>query len=114
MTATVTFLLVALGSSPADAPRNGAAPAPTQAAQLVSGRVVQAKGLGKPAPGRPKAQARLMARRAAEVTAVRNLGNKLAVPRGGSVRSFRYVSYVHRADGSVEVVVEYQPIIGRK
>lgn len=68
-------------------------------------QTVTAVGLGFPSPGRPAPQARLMARRAAEVGAVRNLYRKID-PTGRTQRvPFRYVSVVHRPDGGVEVTV---------
>ena len=66
--------------------------------------VVQAKGIGLPPPGKSGVQARLMAQRAAEVNAVRNLTRMLGGP--ATRPSFRYVSRTSRPDGSVEVVVE--------
>jgi hypothetical protein len=52
------------------------------------------------------AQARLMARRAAEVVAVRNLASKLGLPSGARVPSFRYVEARELKGGAVEVTVE--------
>lgn len=52
------------------------------------------------------AQARLMARRAAEVTAVRNLAAKIGLPPRAQLSSFRYVSFRNLAGGAVEVTVE--------
>ncbi len=68
---------------------------------------VRARGIGHPPPQRQGAQARLMARRAAEVRAVRNLGRKLGLPSRAHIRGFRYVHTEYRADGSVVVVVEF-------
>jgi len=48
-----------------------------------------------------------MAKRAAEVRAVRNLAGKLGRPQTTTIRGFRYVSTTYRADGSARVVVEY-------
>jgi hypothetical protein len=48
-----------------------------------------------------------MARRAAEVVAVRNLATRLGCGRRARIRGFRYAATTYRADGSVEVVVEY-------
>ncbi|MGD2111089.1 MAG: hypothetical protein PVI86_17060 [Phycisphaerae bacterium] len=67
---------------------------------------VRAPGVGVPPPRLRGAQARLMARRAAEVRAVRNLAVKLGDRRRTTLRGFRYVSTTYRRDGSVRVVVE--------
>ncbi len=72
-------------------------------------RVIRAMGLGHPPPWMSGGQARLMARRAAEVRAVRNLAVKLGFGRRARVRGFRYAATIYRPDGSVEVVVE-QPV----
>lgn len=72
-------------------------------------RVIRAMGLGHPPPRMSGGQARLMARRAAEVRAVRNLAVKLGFGRRARVRGFRYATTIYRPDGSVEVVVE-QPV----
>ena len=72
-------------------------------------RVIRAMGLGHPPPQMSGGQARLMARRAAEVRAVRNLAVKLGFGRRARVRGFRYTATRYRPDGSVEVVVE-QPV----
>ena len=80
--------------------------------------VVQATGIGKPPAGRAPAQAYLMARRAAEVVAVRNLAAQLAGANDGpsasargvrlqaTLRGFRYVAVRTLSDGRVEVTVE--------
>jgi len=52
------------------------------------------------------AQARLMARRAAEVSAVRNLGKKLGLDSTSRVRQFTYESIRYLANGQVEVTVK--------
>ncbi len=71
--------------------------------------VVRAKGFGRPPAHLSGARARLMARRAAEVTAVRNLAAKLRLPPGSRIQGFRYLPPTYRPDGWVEVVVEYRP-----
>jgi len=68
--------------------------------------LVRAVGTGFP-PSRVKgAQARLLARRAAEVSALRNLATKLELRRHGRLPPFRYVSTKHLPNGSIEVTVE--------
>lgn len=94
----------------AGAPAAIVQPAPTTARQ--HGPVAlppRAVGIGRPTPGRPPAQARLMARRAGEVAAVRNLAAGLRLPPRERVQGFVYVRYVERPDGSVEVLVEHRP-----
>ena len=87
--------------------------------------VIRATGIGKPPRGKSPVVARLMARRAAEVVAVRNLARKLhSQPRPGSrsytthratrIAGFRYLQPVYRPDGSVEVTVEMsRPVLRR-
>lgn len=70
-------------------------------------QLIHATGVGYPPPRMQGARARLMARRAAEVVAVRNLAIKLGHRGRARIRGFRYVSSTYRADGSVEVLVEY-------
>jgi len=67
---------------------------------------VTARGMGFPPRHMRGAQAKLMARRAAEVVAVRNLAAQLGLPAGARVRSFRYVSAQELPGGAVEVTVE--------
>ena len=68
--------------------------------------IVSATGVGYPPRHMRGAQARLMARRAAEVTAARNLAAKLNLPSGARMGSFRYVSARNVSGGAVEVTVE--------
>ena len=67
---------------------------------------VRAVGVGRPPPRMQGAQARLMARRAAEVAALRNLAAKLGLGPRAHLPAFRYVGTKHLPDGSVEVTVE--------
>ena len=70
--------------------------------------VIRVSGVGYP-PARMEApRGRLMARRAAEVRAVRKLATRLGLGRRATLRGFRYVSEDERPDGSVEVWVEYR------
>jgi len=79
------------------------------------GAMVEAEGVGRPPAGKTGAQATLMARRAAEVVAVRNLGLKEAgvdtnirtgrIRWSGVVRGYQVVSESSRPDGSAVVVV---------
>lgn len=69
--------------------------------------VIRAMGLGHPTLRMSGGQARLMARRAAEVRAVRNLAVKLGSGRRARICGFRYAATRYRPDGSVHVVVEY-------
>lgn len=70
-------------------------------------RVIQATGIGHPPPWLKGARARLMARRAAEVLAVRNLSRKLGCRRRTTLSGFRYVSTDYLPNGAVRVTVEY-------
>ncbi|MBI1826765.1 MAG: hypothetical protein HY287_12440 [Planctomycetes bacterium] len=67
---------------------------------------VQASGIGYPPRGLHGPQARLMAERAAQVLAVRNLSNRLGGGSTAYLPGFRVVSRSVRANGAVEVVVE--------
>jgi hypothetical protein len=80
-----------------------------------SGGSLEAEGIGKPPAGKSGAQARLMARRAAEVIAVRNLGRAQAgvdterrsgrIRWSGVVRGYRIKSEQARPDGTHKIVV---------
>jgi len=88
-----------------------AASAPAAHNQPQTRRVVRATGIGKQPRGKSPVVARLMAERAARVTALRNLARK-AKPqqsRTGSVtiRNFRVVRKVHRPDTTVHTTVEW-------
>ena len=76
------------------------------AAPIEAPPVLRAAGIGKPPPRLSGAQARLMARRAAEVRAVRNLARKLGHGGRATVRGFQYRGTEYFSDGSVKVVVE--------
>lgn len=70
--------------------------------------VVMVSGVGR-APARVAGpQAKLMARRAAEVVAVRNLAKELHLSSPATLSGFRYGSAAHHADGSVTVTVEWR------
>jgi len=97
------FLMVCLTQG--GSPGRGPLPTPTAA--------VQAVGIGYPPPRLPGVRGRLMAQRAAEVVAVRNLAVKLGVGSQGRLPSFRYVSTKHLLNGSVEVTVETTVPVGR-
>lgn len=71
-------------------------------------RVIVVSGEGR-APARMRGpQARLMARRAAEVVALRNLAHELNLPTPATLTRFRFISAAHRSDGSVVVVLEWR------
>ncbi len=98
-----TFTLMYLALMPANAACDPV-PAPVV--------LVRATGIGYPPPRMRNPQARLMARRAAEVVAVRNLAQELGYEEHAVLRGFSYVSTRYRVDGSVEVTVEKaRPII---
>ena len=107
MLATVLAWMIVVGQTPAPQPSASATEA-----------VVRVTGIGRPPSGRSGAQARLMAQRAAEVVAVRNLAAQLSgvepnesgqqtvgCPEG-LIRGFRYLPARQLPDGSVEVTVE--------
>ena len=78
----------------------------TEPAPVRNTPVVRAMGIGRPPRRMKGARAKLMARRAAEVVAVRNLGRKMGYGPRASIRGFRYVSTEFLIDGSVRVTVE--------
>jgi hypothetical protein len=80
-----------------------------RAAKSEPSHVIRATGVGHPPPHRHGARARLMARRAGQVRAVRNLAAALGCHGRTTIRGFRYSATTYRADGSVEVVVECAP-----
>ncbi|MHC4064416.1 MAG: hypothetical protein ACYSUI_07935, partial [Planctomycetota bacterium] len=95
------------------------AAAQDKAPQPQAGQVIRATGVGYPPRHMTGARAKLMARRAAEVVAVRNLAIKLsgdaaAIGRtqakhsrvNARIRGFRYLPPRYRSDGSVEVTVK--------
>lgn len=71
-------------------------------------QVIRASGVGYPPRHLRGPQARLMARRAAETRALRNLARKLGLGPRAVIRGFRYVEEVRRPDGSCRVTVEYR------
>jgi len=70
--------------------------------------IIVATGHGKPPKRLQGARARMMARRAAEVVAVRNLARKLNLGHPARIRGFRYTHTAYHVDGSVTVTVEYR------
>lgn len=72
-------------------------------------RVVTATGIGRPPKHLHGPRARLMASRAAEVVAVRNLARKIPPRFARPARNFRYVAERDLDDGRVEVTVEWRP-----
>lgn len=104
-------ILILIAAIPAQAQRMTAVEHRHDAPQ-----VVRATGVGRPSAGRSAAQARLMAKRAAEVGAMRNLMQKIAgeQPRTGTeevitegfISGFTYHPPVYRPDGSCEVTAE--------
>ena len=98
-------LLLAIAAFPATSNSAifGPVPRPISTPNAVK---VTASGVGYPPPHMRGAQARLMAQRAAEVVAVRNLSRKLGLPPGSPVGPFRYVATRRLPNGAVEVTVE--------
>lgn len=82
---------------------------PATAIAAPRGAAPAAVGVGRPTPGRSPAQSRLMARRAAEVVAVRNLARQHSSSPSVRVRGFHYVRYREFRDGRVEVIVRARP-----
>ncbi len=97
-------VVMMLGLTVSEPPPVAGAPSPAGA--------VQAVGVGYPPAGVRGAQARLMARRAAEVVAVRNLAAKLRLAPRARLPAFRYVGTKHFTNGSVEVTVETIVAVG--
>lgn len=108
MTHTLIAIMLVMGAATADS-----------TSQPAAGGVIRATGVGYPPGHMTGGRARLMARRAAEVVAVRNLAVKLSgrQPQTADVGStysrlnttiqgFRYLPPRHLPDGSVEVTVE--------
>lgn len=93
---TTNILLCLLMTTPQSQPQYMAVAEPA---------VIRATGLGRPPARMAGPRAKLMARRAAEVAAVKNLSGKLAAD-GRELRGFRYIKTVYRSDGWVEVTVE--------
>ena len=98
-------VLIFIYASTFGLPDQGAEPAPAAA--------VQAVGIGLPPRQTPRPQGRLMAQRAAELVALRNLAIKLGVGPRGRLPTFRYISTKHLPNGSVEVTVETTVLVGR-
>jgi len=85
------------------------APSPSTPLTSTSGnRSVVAVGEGRAPANVRGSQAKLMARRAAEVVALRNLARELKLPASTVVRGFRFVSVVYNTDGSAIVTVEWR------
>ena len=98
------------------------AAAQTASAEPPRETTIRATGIGRPPKHMTGPRAKLMARRAAEVVAVRNLAAKLQgqmVPTGragiarsrldGVVRGFRYLPPRELPDGTITVTVELGP-----
>jgi hypothetical protein len=99
-----TLCIVALAAA---APLQGpSADSRGQAKPVISGRTVQAVGLGAPRQKGTPAQQRLLARRAAEVGAARNLAMRCGHGPGGLLKGFHYRTVRVRPDGWTEVMIE--------
>lgn len=86
---------------------------PCQGPSPTSFVTIRAVGIGYPPPRTEGVRGRLMARRAAEVAAARNLGAKLRLAPRAHLPSFRYVSTKHLQNGSIEVTVEATVTTGK-
>ncbi|HMQ16859.1 MAG TPA: hypothetical protein PKC49_12885 [Phycisphaerae bacterium] len=115
MHASLISLLILLGPVPnqdADPQPSADPPAASESA------FIRATGIGRPPQGKPAPQAKLMARRAAEVVALRNLaaqlegqalsasGGRMSARTETLIRGFRDLAPRDLADGSVEITVE--------
>jgi len=69
---------------------------------------IRENGIGRPPRNLQGPRARLMARRAAEVQAVRNLARKLGLPRHTVVRGIHYTKTDYHPNGTVVVEVQYK------
>lgn len=75
---------------------------------------MRATGIGQSSPRHAPAQVRLMARRAAEVRAVHQLGRQLGAGDRFVIHGFRYESYHLNRDGRAEVTVVFpRPRVSR-
>jgi hypothetical protein len=100
------------------APAHSSTPQSSVAIPDESQAVIRASGIGRRPAGKTPAQAKLMARRAAEVVALRNLaaklhgqginddGDRIEARTEALIRGFRYLPPRELQDGSVEVTVE--------
>ncbi|MHC5110894.1 MAG: hypothetical protein ACYTHJ_13575 [Planctomycetota bacterium] len=88
----------------------GSSAMPAKAAPPVNGvtQVIRVEGKGLPPKKYQGNRARMMARRAAEVVAVRNLARHLGLRSPARLRGFKYRQPVYHKDGSVTVSVEYR------
>jgi hypothetical protein len=97
----LTAFILALASACATDPDSQTASAPQGA-----GVIVTATGVGYPPKHLRGAQAGLMARRAAEVNAMRNLAAKQGLPASARLGPFRYIAERKIGGGGVEVTVQ--------
>lgn len=81
---------------------------PTEPQPPVVLQVVAATGHGRAPAHIRNPQARLMARRAAEVVALRNLAHELKLPPTTALRGHRTVSVTDQPDGSAIVTLEWR------